>query len=115
MYVEIFAKTVEAPDRDSTNESPGKLTWVNDSDPTYSLEFTQPKHLLKPPWHVEIKGKYTDENTGERGGDIRVMERSLEIQLTPADLTALFNFAIKKGLITVVEGTPVAGRSKKGG
>ena len=59
-----------------------------------------PDHLGNPEWHIQIKAEQTVElGTGERGGDYKAVDRSLEIELTPQDITALFNFVLKNKLL----------------
>lgn len=103
MYVQIFAKSENGP-------STGKTSWFNTGDklPPIELVSTNPTHLGSPPWHLRLRASESRELTsGERGGEMRGKNYTLEFELTPADLATLVNFAISRGLIEVAA-TPQA-------
>ena len=96
MYVEIHARS------EVDDESTGKLMWVNADGLDIQLATTSPKHLGAPPWHIEIKGKnYLERSSGSRGGEYKGVIRTLEVQLTPNDLSTLLSLALAKGLLSV--------------
>jgi len=98
MYVEIIAKS-------ALDKSRGKTSWINTgpNTPSITLESNSPQHLDRPPWHVVLKAEdYRGTGTGERGGELKDYEYSLEIHLTPADLASVVNFAVEKMLIRCV-------------
>lgn len=100
MYVEIHARS------EFNEESPGRTTWVNADSLDIQVASTAPKHLGFPPWHIEIKAKnFLELSNGDRGGEYKGVTRSMEVHLTPADLSRLVNLALAKGLLSVSIGT----------
>lgn len=101
MYAEIHSKS------EINDESSGKTMWVNSDALDIQIDATSPKHLESPPWHIVVKAEMTEEkSSGTRsrslmGGETyRAVNRKLEIQLTPDDLSALLNFALTNGLLS---------------
>lgn len=99
MYVQIIAKS---EDNDRSN---GKRSWLNTGSevPDIALIATEATHLNSPPWHVQLKASdWRLFGSGDRGGETRANNYFLEVELTPADLAAIVNFALKKKLVEVV-------------
>jgi hypothetical protein len=97
MYVEILAKSEDAPSR-------GKSTRFNTATTMFSVELCTDElaHLDSPPWYLQCRAEGSrDLSSGERGGEMRTNKYRLELQLTPSDLTRLFQFALSKGLLEV--------------
>lgn len=103
MYAEIHSKS------ENNDESSGKTMWVNSDALDIQIDATSPKHLKSPPWHIVVKAEMTEEkSSGARspwsplGGETyRAVNRTLEIQLTPDDLSALLNFGLTNGLLSL--------------
>ena len=104
MYVEIHSKS------DSTDSS-GKKTWVDTSEDDFKVELltTAPDHLSNPPWHIVIKAQMLDIRGPDYnflgmfggGGTDRTVNRKLEIQFTPEDLSRLLEFATANNLLAI--------------
>jgi hypothetical protein len=95
MYAEIKAKS-------DTESSRGKATCLNTGQRELALELktSSPEHLGKPAWYLQLSARgYREQGTGERGGDVRGIEYSLELHLTPTEVAAIATFAHEKGLI----------------
>ncbi len=90
MYAEIKAKSENDNGPLSRN---GKTTWVNEESPTMEIATTSPKHIGFPPWHIEIKAEncfWSDSYVGES----ITTTRKVAIDLTPSDISALFDLAL---------------------
>lgn len=97
MYVEISAKTED-------NLSRGKTTWLNTGDrlPSFEVKTDRAHHLGQPDWYVQLLATgLRSTGTGERGGAMRDTAYRLEAHITPADMVALVEFAIRSGLVKV--------------
>lgn len=95
MYAQIHAKS------DVNDDSPGKTMWVNEDNVQIEFSSSAPKHLDSPPWHIELKAQSYEESTGERGGEWKAITRTLEVHLTPADISKLLDVVLKNGLLSV--------------
>lgn len=104
MYVEIHSKS------EVDDESAGKRMWVNVDTPKIEMLSSSPKHLGFPPWHIEITAdQYFEYSNGSMsdGYGYKAVVRKLEVQLTPADISALLKVALASGLLqlsTIPEG-----------
>jgi hypothetical protein len=98
MYVEIHAKSGVA------EEVGGLRLWINRRAAELQMELVAPSpgYLDSPAWHIEIKGKnWIDDAGAAHGRAPRLIEQTLQLQITPSDLSALLNFAMSKGLVTI--------------
>ena len=96
MYAEIHSKS------ELDDDSSGKTMWVNIDTPTVEVARSRPKHLGAPPWHIEITAKeYVEHSNGSRsdGSGYRAVIRTLQLQLTPTDLSRLLDVAFSNGLL----------------
>ncbi len=104
MYVTIKS-------RNEQNLRSARSMWVNTEIEKLELVQASPSHLGSPPWYLRFKGDTHEERgTGERGGEMVVIDRDLEVQLTPQDLMLLFNFALEHNLLAV---TTLTGREDR--
>ncbi len=96
MYVEIHARS------EVDDESAGKTMSVNADELYMQVVSSSPEHLGSPPWHIEIAAQnYLERSSGDRGGEYKGVIRSLEVHLTPSDLSKLMGLALAKGLLSV--------------
>lgn len=95
MYVTIDSKNEQT-------QRHGRGPWLNSEIKDLHVVRESPKHLGAPPWYIEFKGDTREERgTGERGGEVLVIERDMKVQLNPQDLAVLVNFALKHQLLTI--------------
>jgi hypothetical protein len=83
-------------------DSSGKTTWLNIETPTIEIARSRPGHIGAPPWHIEITAEqYVELSNGSRSDGLgyRATIRTLQLQLTPADLSRLLDVALSNGLL----------------
>lgn len=95
MYISINSSNED-------NTGAGKSMWVNSDIEDLRLSKEPAEHLGSPPWYLEFKGStYEDRGSGARGGNITSFIKKVEVQLTPADIVVLLNFALKHNLLSL--------------
>ncbi len=103
MYAEIHSKS------EVNEDSSGKKSWVSSNKFEVELLTTAPDHLSNPPWHIVIKAQMLDIRGPDYnflgmfggGGTDRTVNRKLEIQFTPEDLSRLLEFATANKLLAI--------------
>jgi len=97
MYISVNSKSDTADDN-----AKGKTMWVNDDPSKIKVARDAPEHLGQPPWHIEFTlEQYVEHSDGSRGGDYFVVKRTAEVQITPADINAILEVAVREGLISI--------------
>ena len=98
MYVEIHSRS------EVDEDSRGLPLWMNIEPSTVAVVRSRPEHLGGPPWHIEITAEqYIEQSSGKRseGLKYRAAKRTLQLQLTPSDLSRLLDVALSNGLLQV--------------